>query len=105
MDTRGIQLRQVALMQYACDEEEKMSKLNVLWALSMDLKHDNMLVYPLDIMVEDVNDVCQRKYVDGDNFYEYHAENGSHWLVSESIEVQDLDAFFQIYFHTDEVAA
>lgn len=103
MDIRGTNYRQVALMQYACDEAEKMDKLNALWIQTMDLKHTNMLAYPLDIIVEEIAEVCQRKYVNLDEFMPYEAENGTHWLVSKTMQIQDLDMFFKTYLHEDEL--
>lgn len=105
MDTKGTTMRQVALMQFAADEAVEMGKLNAVWIQTMDLKHEDMLAYPLDIMVEDVKDICQRKYVDREDFFPYEAENGSHWLISNSMQIEDLDAFFKCYFHEDEVEA
>lgn len=105
MKTKDTTMRQVALMQYAMDESERMSKLNALWVQTMDLKHQNMLAYPLDIQVEDVNDYWQRKYVDQSDFYQYKDENGSTWLISKSLSMYDMDEFFRNYLHLDEEVA
>lgn len=104
MDTRGTSMRPVAIMQYAQDEAEDMFELNALWVQTMDLKHDNVLAYPLDIMVEHVNEVCQRKYIDEEDFFTYEAENHSHWLISKNLHIDDMDAFFKVYFHEQEAA-
>lgn len=37
------------------------------------------------------------------DFFAYEAENGSHWMVSKSLEIQDLDEFFKVYLHEDEL--
>ncbi len=106
MNTRGTSMRQVALMSFGSDEVEAMESLNTLWVQTMDLKHDNALVYPLDIMVEHIGELYPVKYIDKDNFITYEAENGSEWLISKSLHINDIDAFFKVYLHlTDEEAA
>ena len=106
MNTRGTSIRQVALMSFGSDEVEAMESLNTLWVQTMDLKHDNALVYPLDIMVEHIGELYPVKYIDKDNFITYEAENGSEWLISKSLHINDIDAFFKVYLHlTDEEAA
>lgn len=102
MKTKGTSLREVSMMHYAADEEIIMSELNAKWVLTMDLNHENMLVYPIDIMVEKVGEVCPRKFVDREDFFEYKAENGSAWLISNSLSVEDVDLFFRNYLHLNE---
>lgn len=102
MKTKNSTLTPVALMQYSQDEEAIMSQLNAIWVQSMDLKHTNMLVYAIDIMVEKVEELCPRKFVNKEDFYEYKAENGSQWLISTSISLEDLDLFFRNYLHLNE---
>lgn len=102
MDIRGTSYRQVAHMQFAADEAEKMSQLETFWVQTMDLKHQNLLAYQLDIMVEEIAEVCQRKYVDINDFFPYKAENGSEWMISKNLQLQDLDEFFKVYLHLDE---
>jgi hypothetical protein len=53
-------------------------------------------------MVEKVEELCPRKFVNKDSFYKYEAENGSHWLISTSINLEDLDLFFRNYLHLNE---
>lgn len=105
MTTKGTTYRPVALMQYSPEETKRMMGLNALWVQTMDLKHDNILAYSLDIQVEDVSDVCQRKYVDMDDFYEYTDEHGKLWYISNSMSVQDMDEFFHTYFYEESIAA
>jgi hypothetical protein len=105
MRTTGTTMRQVAFMSYSAHEQKVMNQLNVAWLMSMDLKHENFLAYSLDIQVEDTRDVCQRKYVDMNDFYSYKDEQGTKWWISNAMEVQDLDAFFQCYFHLYDKAA
>jgi len=106
MNTRGTSMRQVALMSFGADEVEAMESLNTLWVQTMDLKHENALVYPLDIMVEHIGELYPIKYIDKDNFSTYEAENGSEWLISKSLHINDIDAFFKVYLHlSDEEAA
>jgi hypothetical protein len=102
MKTQTFKLTEVSLMQYSKDEQKVMDKLNAVWVLSMDLKHHNMLVYPIDIMVDKVEERCPRKFVNRDDFYEYTAENGSHWFISTSVTLEDLDLFFRNYLHLTE---
>lgn len=99
-------MRQVALMNFGADEVEAMESLNTLWVQTMDLKHENALVYPLDIMVEHIGELYPIKYIDKNNFSAYEAENGSEWLISKSLHINDIDAFFKVYLHlSDEEAA
>lgn len=106
MNTRGTSMRQVALMSFGSDEIEAMESLNTLWVQTMDLKHENALVYPLDIMVEHIGELYPIKYIDKNNFIIYEAENGSEWLISKSLHINDIDAFFKVYLHlADEEAA
>lgn len=105
MDTRGTTMRQVAMMQFAPDEIEAMASLNTVWVQTMDLKHDNVLAYPVDIMVENVSELYPRKYIDKEEYFPYTCENGGTWLISQNIQAGDLDAFFQQYLHLDEVEA
>jgi len=102
MKTKGTSLREVSMMHYAADEEKVMSELNAKWALTMDLNHENMLLYPIDIMVEKVEEIYPRKFVDKEDFFEYKAENGSKWLISNSLTVEDIDKFFRNYLHLNE---
>lgn len=102
MKTEYSTLTEVSLMQYSKDEQLIMSKLNAIWVLSMDLKHNNMLVYPIDIMVDKVEERCPRKFVNKSDFYDYKAENGSNWLISTSVSLEDLDLFFRNYLHLNE---
>lgn len=102
MKTKFSKITEVSLMQYSKEESEVMSTLNAVWVQSMDLRHDNMLVYPIDIMVEKVEELCPRKFVNKEDFYSYEAENGSHWLISTSINLEDLDLFFRNYLHLNE---
>lgn len=102
MKTEVLTLTEVSLMQYSKDEQKVMDTLNAVWVLSMDLKHHNMLVYPIDIMVDKVEERCPRKFVNRNDFYEYAAENGSHWLISTSVTLEDLDLFFRNYLHLTE---
>ncbi|MDC7243209.1 MAG: hypothetical protein PQJ44_04570, partial [Sphaerochaetaceae bacterium] len=69
MDIRGTSYRQVAHMQFAADEAEKMADLEVFWVQTMDRAHQNLLAYQLDIMVEEIADVCQRKYIDINDYF------------------------------------
>lgn len=102
MTIKGTSLREVSLMRYAKDEQEIMSELDVIWVLTMDRKHENMLVYPIDIMVEKVEEVYPKKYVDSKDCFEYTAENGTKWLISGSVEIKDIDLFFRNYLHLNE---
>jgi hypothetical protein len=102
MNTRGTSMRQVALMSFGADEVDVMGSLNTLWVQTMDLKHDNVLLYPIDIMVEDIGELYPMKYIDKDNFISYEAENGSPCLISRALQIDDIDAFFQVYLHLDE---
>lgn len=103
MDIRGTNYRQVAHMQFAADEAERMSMLDTFWIQTMDLKHQNLLAYQLDIMVEEIGEVCQRKYVDITDFFPYTAENGSEWMISKNLQIQDLDEFFKMYLYGDMI--
>lgn len=105
MNTRGTSLRQVALMSFGPDEADAMAGLNTIWVQTMDLKHENALLYPLDIIVEHIGEVCPMKYIDKNDFFDYEAENGSKWLISKLLHIDDVDAFFQIYLHLDEKEA
>lgn len=102
MNTRGTSMRQVALMSFGADEVEAMANLNTIWVQTMDLKHENALVYPLDIMIEHIGEVYPIKYIDKDDFVTYEAENGSEWLISKSLHIDDIDAFFKLYLHLNE---
>lgn len=105
METRGTSIKQVAQMNYMADERAVMGELDTLWLMTMDTKHKNILAYPLDIMVEHVEELAPRKYADMTNFFEYKAEDGSIWYVSKAMELQDMDMFFRNYFHLDEEIA
>lgn len=102
MQTKGTTLREVSIMNFSADEAKVMATLDAVWVQTMDLKHDNMLVYPIDIIVEDVGEVCPRKYINSEDFFDYKCENGSSWLISTSIELKDMDLFFRNYLHLDE---
>jgi len=102
MKSKWSRLKEVVPMQYSKDEQMSMSKLHTLWVQTMDLKHRNMLVYPIDIMVENIGELCPKKYVNIDDFYKYEAENGSSWFISTSISLEDLDLFFRNYLHLNE---
>lgn len=103
MDTRGTSFRQVALMSVGADETDKLDRLNTLWAMTMDNSHNNVLAYPEDIIVDRVEELYPRKYINTSEFFHYVSEDGMPWLISESLHIEDIDAFFQMYMHTDEV--
>lgn len=103
MDIRGTSYRQVAHMEFVGEEAERMSDLETFWIQSMDRKHQNLLAYQLDIMVEEIAEVCQRKYVDMNDFFAYTAENGSEWMVSKNIQLQDMDEFFKVYLQDEKL--
>lgn len=105
MDIRGTSYRQVAHMEFVGEEIDKMADLEVFWVQTMDRKHQNLLAYQLDIMVEEIGEVCQRKYVDITDFFPYTAENGSQWMVSKNLQIQDMDEFFKVYLQMDELEA
>ncbi len=102
MKSKFSELREVSFMNFSKDEKEVMDSLDVIWVQTMDLKHDNMLVYAIDIMVENIFEACPRKFVNKKDFFEYKAENGSHWLISTSISIEDMDLFFRNYLHLNE---
>ncbi len=102
MKSKFSELREVSFMNFSKDEKEIMDGLDVIWVQTMDLKHDNMLVYAIDIMVENVYEACPRKFVNKKDFFEYEAENGSHWLISTSISIEDMDLFFRNYLHLND---
>jgi len=98
-------MRKVALMQCGPDEMEAMGRLDTVWAQTMDLKHENVLAYPIDIVVEHVEELYPQKYINRDDFITYTAENGSPWLISKDLHIEDIDAFFQLYLHLEEAEA
>lgn len=102
MKTKGTTFREISIMNFSADEAKIMAKLDAIWVQTMDLKHDNMLVYPIDIMVEDVGEIFPRKYVNSEDFFEFKCENGSSWLISTSVEIKDMDLFFRNYLHLND---
>jgi len=105
MDTRGTTMRQIAVMQVMPEEAEVMNRLDTVWAMTMDVKHYNVLLYPIDIQVDDVEEIWPRKYIDERDFSRFTCEDGSEWLISENVGIEDVDAFFQTYLHREEAAA
>lgn len=105
METRGTTMRKIALMDVGPDEVEAMQGLDTVWAQTMDMQHENILAYPIDIMVEHVEELYPLKYIDRSDFMPYEAENGSHWLISNSLNVADIDSFFRLYLHLEEEVA
>ena len=98
-------MRKVAYMKFGPDEVEAMERLSTLWMQTIDKKHDNVLAYPIDVMVEDVEEYCPIKYINLDDYEPYVAENGSPWLLSKTLHADDIDAFFHLYLHLDETDA
>jgi hypothetical protein len=96
---------EVVTMNFSPDECDKMTQLDTLWLQTKDLKHQNVLAYPTNVMVEDIKEACPRKYVNKDEFFVYEDDFKNEWLVSESITTQDLDAFFRAYVNLDEALA
>lgn len=94
--TQSKSMEQVAPMRFSPEENEAMAHLNTLWMQTLET-HDEVLAYPENIMMEDLEDLCSNKFIHRDEFYNYEAEDGTHWLVSRHIHVEDLDAFFQTY--------
>lgn len=105
MNTRGTDMRQIALMTVGCDEVDQMCRLNTLWAMTMDLQHDNVLAYPEDVIVEKLDEIYPRKYINLNDFSRYESEDGAPWLISKSLHIEDIDAFFRLYLHLDEQEA
>lgn len=104
MQTRGTTFSKVAVMSFSPDETESMNQLSTIWVQSMD-QHQNILAYPIDIMVEQVEELYPLKYVDLEPLLPYTAENGSKWLLSPSLTAIDIDRFFSAYLHLEEDAA
>lgn len=105
MNTRGTEMRQIALMTVGCDEVEQMCRLNTVWGMTMDTQHDNVLAYPEDIMVEKLDEVYPNKYINLNDFTPYISEDNAPWLISKSLHIDDIDAFFQLYLHLDDYEA
>lgn len=105
METRKTTMRRIALMQVSPEEAEVMDRLDTVWAQTMDLKHENVLAYPIDIIVEDVEELWPRKYIDRSQFSGYTCEDGSQWLISENVSIEDVNAFFKTYLHEEEAVA
>lgn len=105
MDTRNTTMRQIAFMQVMPEEAEVMNRLNTVWAQTMDRDHDNVLAYPIDIMVEEIEEIWPRKYIDKSQFSSYTCEDGTQWLISENVAIDDVDAFFKTYLHDEEAMA
>lgn len=94
----------VAPMRFNPEETEEMACLNTLWVQTLDT-HEDVLAYPENIMLESFDDLCSGKLIDRNEFNPYEAENGSHWLVSQAIHLEDLDAFFSSYMEMEEEMA
>lgn len=105
METRRTTIRQIAIMQVAPDEAEAMSRLNTVWAMTMDIEHKNVLLYPLDILVDDAEEIWPRKYIDTADFTEHRCADGSEWLIASEVSADDVDAFFRTYLRGEETAA
>lgn len=105
MDMRGTTMKQIAIMQVSAEEAEVMNRLDTIWAMTMDKSHKNVLLYPIDIQVDDVEELWPRKYIDTAEFTAFTCEDGSEWLISQDLGIEDVDAFFKIYLHEEEEAA
>lgn len=105
METRGTMMRQIAIMQVSAEEAEAMNRLDTIWAMTMDRSHVNVLLYPIDIQVDDIEEIWPRKYIDTSEFSTYTCEDGSQWLISEDVTIEDIDAFFKTYLHEEAEAA
>lgn len=104
---RENRIQRVAVMQFDAEETLRMQELNAVWIQTMDLKHQNILAYPIDIMVEKVEEYLPLKYINTEGYQPYTAEDGSQWLLSDTLSVEDVDKFFTAYFHLEgeEIAA
>ncbi len=105
METRGNTMCQIAIMQVAPEEAETMNRLSTIWAMTMNKSHKNVLLYPIDIQVDDVEELWPRKYIDTSMFNEFTCEDGSEWLVSQDVSIDDINAFFTLYLHEEEMVA
>ena len=101
MEIRGTSYKQVADMNFCGEDREVMSSLNTLWMQTIDTKRDDIIAYPEDVMVEDVYDIAPRMYIDKNDFFEYEAENGRKFLISNAIHAEDMEAFFEKYLGMD----
>lgn len=100
-----VNFKEVVLMSYAPDELSKMHNLNAIWLKTKDIHHKNILAYSTNIVVDDINESCPRKFIYENEFFNYTDEFNNSWLVSESMSVTDLDKFFKAYFNTEELVA
>lgn len=98
----GKTMHRVAKMQVSPEEEFAMNELDSIWVMTMDT-HENVLAYPIDVMIDKVEELWPEKYIDVSDFRSYEAEDGSQWLMSKRLSIRDIDAFFTLYLHYDEV--
>lgn len=98
----GMTMRRVAKMQVSPEEMDAMNALDSIWVMTMDT-HENVLAYPVDVMIDKVEELWPEKYINESDFRTYEAEDGSQWLMSKRLSIRDIDAFFTLYLHHDEV--
>lgn len=99
-----VNFQRVAPMRFSPEETETMACLNTLWLQTLD-SHEDVLAYPEDVMIDHIDDLCSEKMIDRREYSEYTAENGSKWLISNNLHLEDLDAFFRYYLDLEEEVA
>lgn len=94
----------VTVMRLSPDETEQFVEQNAIWLTTMD-SHLNVLAYPENVMIEDVEDMCSQKYINPEEFFRYEAENGAYWIISNDMHANDMDSFFKVYLDLEAEAA
>lgn len=84
-------VRQVELDE---DSKEFFSTKSYLWLEMYNPKVLNILAYERDILLKEDNSSI---FIDVKEFYAYGAENGSDWLVSNSMKIEHINEFFSWY--------
>lgn len=68
-----------------------------IWVNTDDEEALNILTYREDILVEDLKEADSKIYIDIYDYQPYGAEDGSEWLVSNSMTISDINEFFEWY--------
>lgn len=94
----------VTAMRLSPEESEQFAQQNAIWLSTMD-SHLNVLAYPENVMIEDLEDMCSQKYINPEEFFRYQPENGSYWIISNDMHADDMDSFFKVYLDMEAETA
>lgn len=96
-ELNGNRLYEVKNVHPLHNSKEFISNKSYIWLETKDSEKLNVITYREDVFVKDLEDEESPLYVEIDNYHTFANEDGSEWLVSNTMTLDDVNDFFQWY--------